>query len=456
MNNNYNNENNGVNNNSQMGYNPNDLNQTNNNLGTSTNQPNNYVNIGQNSNSPITNQDNSGLNTQQNLYNGVVNNSQVSNASVNPSQMVNNTTVQSNNINNNQYVNNNISSQVQQNTITNDKFCGKCGSKLSSTDVFCGGCGERVSNGQPQSTTRPLVDNFNSNINNNYNIGIVNDEELRRAYIGNKYSNFKDGGLSWLAFLFGPSYLIYRKMYLFGFLWFAANIIISCILPFLYIVQLGLKIFMLIKFKDLYLKHVDNKINKIKIENSNVSRNQLIDICAKKGGTSVGFLILTFVLLFVGIILVITPIVMGIIDDARNNNDLDDYGENNNYYEENNESNNNSSSNIITFKGFKFNKVSGYNYEEREGMLIITNNEYVMGINIVWMDYDYAKENIAVLKSQIEKNYDGQVSSGKIETYSGKSYIVFDVTSSIISGNEIITDAGNNLIFDCALYAIAF
>ena len=156
------------------------------------------------------------------------------------------------------------------------------------------------------------------------------------------------------------------------------------------------------------------------------------------------------------IVFIATPIIMGTIDnaieDANDRNNSNEYEEDNNYYEEDNESNNNSSSDTITFKGFKFNKVRGYSYSEKQGMLIITNNEYVIGINPVRMDYDYAKENMDVLKSQIEQSYDGQVSSGQIETYSGRSYIIFDIISDTMSGNEVITDAGDNLIFDCALY----
>lgn len=343
MNNNYNNENNGVNNNSQMGYNPNNLNHSNANFNGSQRQQNNYVNSGQVSSQSTTSQVNNGFNQQFNLNS----NNQVNNVSVNANQTVSNITVQSNNINNNtQYVNNNINSQSQQNTIVNDKFCGKCGAKLSSTDLFCGVCGERVNSGQTQPTTRPLVDNVNSNTNNNYNTGAINDEELRRAYIGNKYSDFKDGGLSWLAFFFSFYYLLYRKMYLFGFLWLFGSII-SIFFPFFQVLLFGLQIFMLIKFKDLYIKHVDNKINKIKIENSNVSRSQLVDICARKGGTSVGFLVLTFVIVFLSMIFITTPIIMGIIDDVRNDNNLDGYDDNNNYYEENNNSSNSDNGLVI-------------------------------------------------------------------------------------------------------------
>ena len=268
MNNNYNNQNNVLNNNTQMGYNPNNLNQTGNNLGASSNQSNNYVNVGQASSSqPVTNQVNNGLNSQQNLNSSVVNNNQVSSINTNTSQMVNN---------------NVVNPTVQPNNISNDKFCGKCGNKLSSTDMFCGVCGERVNNGQPQTNNRPLVDNYYTNQSNNSS---NNDEDLRRAYIGNKYLDFKNGGVSFLSLFVGPLYLVYRKMYLIGFLWLIISNILTLFLPAIgMFAHAGMAIFMLIKFKDLYLKHVDKKINEIKIMNSNVSHSNLIDICSKKGG----------------------------------------------------------------------------------------------------------------------------------------------------------------------------
>ena len=52
------------------------------------------------------------------------------------------------------------------------------------------------------------------------------------------------------------------------------------------IVLLVISIILSFKFKDLYLKYVKEKVNKIKRENTDKSKQELMIICSKKGGTS--------------------------------------------------------------------------------------------------------------------------------------------------------------------------
>lgn len=241
--------------------------------------------------------------------------------------------------------------------------CQKCGSNLVPGDSFCRNCGASintldgfqsintnqigqvvngayVSNVQSTNTQSSNI-NYNEQYNNlnqtqmnnnQYNnqnqISYGNqydvDEDLKRAYVGIKYDDFKRGSgtIPVLIFFLGTFYTLYRKMYLLSILWIVGDVIINTFLPGIgTILLLGFKIFIMIKFKDLYLKHVSDEVEKIKLENPNRPREDLKNICAKKGGTNIAIVIvmaIVYLLFIIGIIfLIVIPIILGTIDSAK-------------------------------------------------------------------------------------------------------------------------------------------
>ena len=141
-----------------------------------------------------------------------------------------------------------------------------------------------------------MVDNNNQvnnqSVNNDINSNV--DEELVRAYVGEKYDKIKNSSFSLPTFFLGSLYLFYRKMYLYGWLMMLLG-------PLSFI---GFIIFA-IKFKDVYLKDVSKKVNKIKLKNSNLSNEELKNICSKKGGTSIGGVLLNTFGIFVVLIVIV-------------------------------------------------------------------------------------------------------------------------------------------------------
>lgn len=141
-----------------------------------------------------------------------------------------------------------------------------------------------------------MVDNNNQvnnqSINNDINSNV--DEELVRAYVGEKYDKIKNSSFSLPTFFLGSLYLFYRKMYLYGWLMMLLG-------PLAFI---GF-IILAIKFKDVYLKDVSKKVNKIKLKNSNLSNEELKNICSKKGGTSIGGVLLNTFGIFVVLIVIV-------------------------------------------------------------------------------------------------------------------------------------------------------
>ena len=112
-------------------------------------------------------------------------------------------------------------------------------------------------------------------------------------------------GFSVCTFFFGIPYVLYRKMWLLGLLWYVINLIVSLFLPsFEGLITFVIGIIVSIQFKSWYMIHAKEKVEKIKRENPGKSQEQLLAICKKKGGPSkivTALIILYFVLLLIAI-----------------------------------------------------------------------------------------------------------------------------------------------------------
>lgn len=114
------------------------------------------------------------------------------------------------------------------------------------------------------------------------------DDKYVKAYIGQNYQNIKKMKFSFPALIFGPWYLLYRKVWGYA----IAIIIISIAAQFLLpsdlkdFVNIIMNIFLACKFQSIYMKQAEDKVEQIKQQNLDKTTNELLDICRKKGGTS--------------------------------------------------------------------------------------------------------------------------------------------------------------------------
>lgn len=172
-------------------------------------------------------------------------------------------------------------------TIPGDSFCRVCGVKLENNTFVNGG-----------TTTNP-------------------DTELVDAYIGKNVEAIRKQDFSWATFFWGVYYAIYRKMWLLAVLWFVIIFILVLFLPSLSsFVGLVLNIIVCIKFKEWYVKHAEENVQKIKNNNPHMNHEQLLEVCRRKGGTSVIALII-FVLLFIVFIVAVVFVVAVILAAAE-------------------------------------------------------------------------------------------------------------------------------------------
>lgn len=114
------------------------------------------------------------------------------------------------------------------------------------------------------------------------------DDKYVKAYIGQNYQSIKKMKFSFPALIFGPWYLLYRKVWGYA----IAIIIISIAAQFLLtsdlkdFVNIIMNIFVACKFQSIYMKQAEDKVEQIKQQNLDKTTNELLDICRKKGGTS--------------------------------------------------------------------------------------------------------------------------------------------------------------------------
>lgn len=209
-------------------------------------------------------------------------------------------------------------------------YCKNCGKNLNQGEMFCSNCGIKAENennvvggntlNQNQQVfnqsfignqapidnvyqqTQFTQQNAQATIQNQQVSTIDVDQELRKAYIDKNAEKILKGrgGSVWL-FLFGAMYLLYRKLYLYGFLYFLISFVFSYfnLGGISFIIQVVLCFF----FYKIYLNYVDKKILSIKKNNPNLSFEELKERCRKQGGVSYAMIALSIgILLILGFI----------------------------------------------------------------------------------------------------------------------------------------------------------
>ena len=138
----------------------------------------------------------------------------------------------------------------------------------------------------------------------------VNVDALVDAYMGPKAQKFRTKRINVSAFFFNYLYLFFRKEFVPGLIY---SIVTVAYLAYemsraeistengLYInintsLTLVFAAILALLFNKLYYRSVFHKVGKIQIDNPNASFPELKEICAKKGGTSIGMMILGMII----------------------------------------------------------------------------------------------------------------------------------------------------------------
>lgn len=247
-------------------------------------------------------------------------------------------------------------------------YCKKCGSSLQNNEGFCQNCGEKIIYENNQQNDLNTNNNYNNESvsqffqseNNNQNSDIVNDnfqslynqnnsnyisdEELIDAYIGKNSQKIKKKVFSFSTFFFGVIYFFYRKMNKFASIWFLFNIVIGMLLNtfengmlslILTVVSSIPNIVFAFMFKKIYMNKVQKEVDLIKKMNEGKTKEELVEICKKKGGTSKAAIIYGIIVFICIVFLVYVQ-----VSDELKNNQSSSYDNIYNDYENDNKENN--------------------------------------------------------------------------------------------------------------------
>lgn len=197
-------------------------------------------------------------------------------------------------------------------------ICPKCGSSVEKNDKFCKLCGEQLIKEDHNSSHDEQFDYMN------YYSGredVSSNERLKLAYIGCNQEKIEKSKFSFCFFCLGIYYSLYRKLYLFSFLYYLVILLSIFVFPtYFFIISFILNIIVCINFKKIYYSHVDKKIEAIKNRYPNQTETELINIVKKKGGTNIVVPILLTVILMVFVIIIVVVFFMvydtSLLDDG--------------------------------------------------------------------------------------------------------------------------------------------
>lgn len=186
--------------------------------------------------------------------------------------------------------------------------CSKCGTTIPQNCDYCLYCREPVNSHQNQHNYSMKYSKINPNNKSNktheehynyaYNYSnmntqkITSDEDYIKAYVGPNYNSFKTVKFSVPFFLFGPVYLLYRKLWKYALLLLAVEPTLEYFIGDSASILTTIIWFIIsFKFNDMYLKYTEKKVTKIKERNMDKSSQEILNICKSKGGISISSIV---------------------------------------------------------------------------------------------------------------------------------------------------------------------
>lgn len=168
-------------------------------------------------------------------------------------------------------------------------ICPKCQKELEEDAIYCSKCGTKINSKRNQSL---WGFSYRKELQEN---------EFLKAYLAEETSAFKKK-VSILAALFGPFYLIYRRLWAQGFI-----IIILYILSYQYLptdigilFRVGFNLFLGFRFNENYVEEVLVRINRLKKQNPNITDEELLLLCKNTPDTTnIGAIIIITLIYFI-------------------------------------------------------------------------------------------------------------------------------------------------------------
>lgn len=168
-------------------------------------------------------------------------------------------------------------------------FCTNCGKKLNENEHFCKYCGKMI-------TLKEKNVVYSNNIHKDEKEKAKPDLEQIYLNTNTNKENFCKDKINIYAFLFGPYYLLYRKMYLYGIIWLLLNFFVGIFtsdwISFLFYIVLAF--YFALEFNFLYQKKMEDDLKQV----NKLDKNNQVDFCKRKGGTTILSIIIALIISF--------------------------------------------------------------------------------------------------------------------------------------------------------------
>lgn len=145
---------------------------------------------------------------------------------------------------------------------------------------------KKYSNVTKKSKTHDEQYEYSQNYSNATQQQVTSDDSYKLAFIGKNKESIIKSKISVPALIFGPLYLIYRKMYTLG-----VTLVLILFVLLIYFgenissFQIFINVILALKFKIIYLNYVNKKVEEIKNNSQNKTTTEILYECSQKGNT---------------------------------------------------------------------------------------------------------------------------------------------------------------------------
>ena len=164
-------------------------------------------------------------------------------------------------------------------------YCPRCRTQVDNGKKFCDECGSR------------LLDNYNieSNIiiETSTNSTVVDNISMVESFVGPSYEKLRRIGFNIWFFLFGPYYMLYRKMYVYGFIYLLLMAFIFIFLTDIFFIVGIVNVLVSFKFNNIYLSYVSRKVESVRTLCADQNnRSEVLKKCSEQGGCNIAVVLL--------------------------------------------------------------------------------------------------------------------------------------------------------------------
>lgn len=163
------------------------------------------------------------------------------------------------------------------------------------------------------------------------------DDKLFKIYLGTGYSKITSKQFNYAALFLGPIYLLYRKVYLIGFVWLFLDLFTLFLLPIAKVKYLIIIIFEILSFicSGVFANHIILNQAGTRIVNCKMieeDKEKLCEMVKKSGGTNLAMALVLFIIVASGVIMTFSGPIISLLTPQNNGGSPGTFNEDHVYF----------------------------------------------------------------------------------------------------------------------------